>query len=76
MSQVQSRTDEVVLQNRTAEEQLRRLMKEKDELMVQHDVLRLDVRRLRDTLAQRSDEVYAMENRRVQLAMTTEERRK
>lgn len=44
--------------------------------MVQHDVMRLEVRRLRDQLNTKADEVFSLENRKFQLQMSMEERKK
>ena len=47
----------------------------KEELMVSNDVMRLEVKRLRDTLNGAADEVFSLENRRQQLAMSMKERK-
>lgn len=44
--------------------------------MVTHDVLKLEIRKLRDTLSVRTDEVFGLENRAAQLAMTMESRKR
>lgn len=44
--------------------------------MVQHDVMRLEVKKLRDTLNSRADEVFTLENRKFQLQMSMEERKR
>ena len=44
--------------------------------MVQHDVLQLEVRKLRSVLSGRSDDVFGLENRKLQLEMSMEERRR
>ncbi len=45
-------------------------------MMVQHDVLQLEVRKLRSVLSGRSDDVFGLENRKLQLEMSMEERRR
>lgn len=47
----------------------------KEELMVSNDVMRLEVKRLRDTLNGAADEVFSLENRRQQLGMSMKERK-
>lgn len=47
----------------------------KEELMVSNDVMRLEVKRLRDTLNGAADEVFSLENRRQQMAMSMKERK-
>lgn len=43
LAEVQARIDELLLQTRSAEESLRRAVKEKEDAMVAHDVLKLEV---------------------------------
>ena len=47
----------------------------KERALVDHDVLKLEVRRLRDILAMHADEVFSLENRKYQLKMSMEERK-
>ena len=49
-------------------------LKRKEEWMVQHDLLRLDVRNLQKSLTQKTDEVFSLENKREQLILSMEER--
>jgi hypothetical protein len=60
----------------SAEENLRKVVKEKEEAMVSHDVLKLEIRKLRDALSIKTDEVYGLENRSAQLAMSVEARKR
>lgn len=76
LGEVQSRLDELVLQNKTAEEGLRAAVREREEAMVQHDLLKLEVTRLRDALSSRADEVFSLENRSAQLAMSIDARKR
>lgn len=76
LEEIQGRIDELLLQNKSAEEGLRKLVKEKEGAMVSHDVLKLEVRKLRDALSAKTDEVFTLENRAAQLAMTMEARKK
>lgn len=50
-------------------------VRDKEERMVAHDVMRLEVKKLQDALSLRADEVYSLENRRQQLQLSLEERR-
>lgn len=43
--------------------------------MVSNDVMRLEVKRLRETLNGAADEVFSLENRRQQLALSMKERK-
>jgi chromosome segregation ATPase len=67
---------ELELENNSALRSLKALMTEKEEGMVQHDVMRLEVKKLRDTLNSRADEVFTLENRKFQLQMSMEERKR
>jgi hypothetical protein len=66
---------QVELENSSCELQLKQLVQEKEENMVQNDVMRLVVKRLRDTLNSKADEVFNLENRRQQLKLSMEERK-
>eukprot|EP00743_Colponemidia_sp_Colp-15_P001759 GILK01001920.1.p1 GENE.GILK01001920.1~~GILK01001920.1.p1 ORF type:complete len:939 (-),score=229.96 GILK01001920.1:138-2912(-) len=65
---------ELTLENEMAQRELMALVREKEETLVQHDVMKLDVKRLRGALNQRADEVFGLENRKYQLQMSMEER--
>ena len=82
---LQSESDKETLTGRIAEMELetnsveashKQAVKEKEELMVQHDVLKLEVKRLRDHLSLRADEVFSLENHKFQLEMSMQERKK
>merc|ERR1712136_220926 len=51
-------------------------IKEKEESLMQHDVLRLEVKRLRQQLNSKSESVFSLENRKQQLRCADEERHK
>jgi chromosome segregation ATPase len=51
-------------------------VKSKEENIVSHDVLKLEVKRLRDLLATKADDVLALENRKLQLELSMKEREK
>lgn len=50
-------------------------IKDKEERMVAHDVMRLEAKRLRELLGSRADEVFSLENKKTQLKLSLEERR-
>jgi chromosome segregation ATPase len=54
---------------------LETLTRAKEEKMVQIDVLKLDVKRLRDALNSKADKVFSLENRKQQLNLSMEERK-
>merc|ERR1711908_151795 len=52
------------------------VVKEKEESLMQHDILRLEVKRLRQQLNTKSEALYSLENRKQQLHISMEEREK
>ena len=48
----------------------------KEKTLVQHDVKKLDIKKLRDTVNVEADRVYGLDNRKNQLEMSMEEREK
>lgn len=61
--------------NRMMEEEMKRDVKDKEEITVLNDLLRLDVKRLRDLLSSKADAVFSLENRKQQLTLSMEERK-
>ena len=74
-SDLGDRIAELKLENGSADRQLRKRTEEREETMVQHDVMRLEIKRLRDALTRKADEVFSLENRRQQLQLSMEERK-
>jgi len=67
---------ELRLQTGAGESQLGAAAKEREEAQVSHDVVKLDVRRLREALTDKTDEVFGLENRHQQLQLSIAERRR
>ncbi len=74
LADMQEKSDELMLKNRIAGGALKAHMKSKEDAMVEHDVLKLEVRKLRDALSRTSDDLFSLENRKAQLEMSREER--
>jgi hypothetical protein len=74
--EMSAKISELVLENGSSENSLRVLLREKEELLVQHDLQKLEVKRMRDILHARSDEVFTLENREFQLKKSMEERKR
>uniref|UniRef100_A0A6U6L7L3 Coiled-coil domain-containing protein 39 n=1 Tax=Odontella aurita TaxID=265563 RepID=A0A6U6L7L3_9STRA len=72
---IQGQISEVELEISSCEMSLKQITSSKEEATVSHDVIRLDVRRLRDTLRSRAEEVFALEERRDQLVLAMSERK-
>ncbi|KAF1787946.1 hypothetical protein GQ600_6691 [Phytophthora cactorum] len=64
------------LRNESCAHALKASLKNKEELLIQHDLQALEVRRLRDLLHSRADEVLSLENRDFQLKKSMEERKR
>ena len=60
--------------NDAGQRQVKGLIKSKEEAMVGSDVLKLEVKRLREQLSAKADEVFGLQNRKFQLQMSMEER--
>ena len=65
---------ELEMKNDSGQRHLKQLVKSKEESMVNHDVLKLEVKRLREQLNAKADEVFGLQNRKFQLQMSMEER--
>lgn len=67
--------NELELENRMIEDEIRRDTRVKEEVVVAIDLMRLEVRRLKDLLSAKADAVFSLENRREQLLLSMEERK-
>ncbi|KAI8902852.1 hypothetical protein BC833DRAFT_571828 [Globomyces pollinis-pini] len=67
---------ELNVYNESAAHQLNTKIKEKENMMVEENILRLELRRLRSFVHARSDEVFTLETKQVQLSLALEERTK
>ena len=65
---------DLTLENESCQIELQRMIKEKEEGLVNADVLKLQVERMRKLLLMRDDELLGLENRKQQLAITIAER--
>ena len=63
------------LDSESAATTLRKLSVEKENAMVAQSILKLDLKKLRDQLNERADEVFGLENRKFQMKMTMDERK-
>ena len=55
---------------------LSKVTHQKEKTLVQHDIMKLEIKKLRDTVNVEADGVYGLENRKYQLEMSMEEREK
>lgn len=68
--------EELELENTIMNRTVAQTVKEKEENLVQHDILRLEVKRLRQQLNTKSESLYSLENRKHQLKISMQEREK
>merc|ERR1711937_138917 len=68
--------EELELQNTIMNRSVQTTVKEKEESLMQHDILRLEVKRLRQQLNSKSESLYSLENRKQQLHISMAEREK
>lgn len=59
-----------------AKNDLDKVSLKKEKTLVQHDTMKLEIKRLRDIVNLEADQVYGLENRKYQLEMSMEEREK
>mmetsp|Transcript_7374 Transcript_7374/g.18510 ORF Transcript_7374/g.18510 Transcript_7374/m.18510 type:complete len:897 (+) Transcript_7374:100-2790(+) len=73
---MKSTMEELELQNTIMNRTVANTVKDKEEALMQHDILRLEVKRLRQNLNSKSENLYSLENRKQQLRISMEEREK
>lgn len=67
---------ELKLENEMASSDVEKVQHRKEKTLVQHDCMKLEIKKLRDTVNIEADRVYGLENRKYQLEMSMEEREK
>ena len=67
---------ELKLENEMASGDVEKILKKKEKTLVQHDCMKLEIKKLRETVNVEADKVYGLENRKYQLEMSMEEREK
>jgi coiled-coil domain-containing protein 39 len=67
---------ELELENEMAVSDLEKIKKRKEDTLVQHDIMKLEIKKLKYTVNVESDKVFSLENRKYQLEMSMEEREK
>lgn len=55
---------------------LNKVSKKKEEVLVQHDIMKLEIKKIKQTLGRASDNVFSLENRKNQLQMSMQQREK
>lgn len=70
-----SKIEELNLYNDSSEKELRKIIRNKQDMMVDQNILKLEIKRLRGMLNSKADEVFGLEKRRLQLETAMKERR-
>jgi chromosome segregation ATPase len=68
--------EELTLENDMTAQDLGKIVKIKEETLVQHDIMKLEIKNIRDNLMKATYKVYNLENRKYQLEMSMQEREK
>lgn len=68
--------EELELENTTIKRTMDKTVKEKEEALMQHDILKLEVKRLRQNMEAKSGNLFSIKNRKQQLQISMEEREK
>ena len=74
LEKLEGQISETEMKTDAASRAFKKLIKEKEQSMVAFDVLKLEVKRLREQLNAKADEVFGLTNRKFQLQMSMEER--
>lgn len=72
---IQSGIDQMYLETSMAQKAIKGIVDAKENKMVEHDVLKLQMKQLKDTLALKADQVHTLENKKAQLVLSLQERR-
>merc|ERR1711881_521978 len=68
--------EELELQNEVMNRTVASTVKEKEEVLVHHDIMKLEVKRLRGLMNTKTENLFTLENRKQQLQISMEEREK
>lgn len=55
---------------------LNKITKTKEEVLVQHDIMKLQIKKIKETLNKATNNVYTLNNKKNQLEMTMQERQR
>ena len=55
---------ELSLENNMSTSDLDKVIKRKEKTLVQHDIMKLEIKKLRDVVNEEADKVYGLENRK------------
>ncbi|KAM3137530.1 hypothetical protein pb186bvf_010320 [Paramecium bursaria] len=66
--------EELTLENDMTYQDLIKIVKQKEEVLVQHDFMKLEIQKIKKVVTNAVDKVYTLENRKYQLEMSMQER--
>ena len=64
---------ELELENDMSLNDLEKIKKKKEDTLIQHDIMKLEIKKLKETVNVESDNVFGLENMKYQLEMSMEE---
>lgn len=73
---IQDSIDQMYLETSMVQKAMKGIVDTKENKMVEHDVLKLQMKRLKDALAAKADQVHTLENKQAQLVLSLQERRR
>ena len=73
MDHLKTQIQELELENQMSISDLEKIKKRKEETLVQHDIMKLEIKKLRETVNVEADSVFGLENMKYQLEMSMEE---
>ena len=75
-AKIDNLVSELRLENEMIRGELEAVIKKKEKTLVSFDVMKLEIKRIKETVNLEADKVYGLENRKYQLEMSMEEREK
>lgn len=75
-TKIDNLVSELRLENEMIRGELETVVKKKEKTLVSFDVMKLEIKRIKETVNLEADKVYGLENRKYQLEMSMEEREK
>ena len=68
--------EELTLENDMTYQDLNKISKSKEEVLVQHDTMKLEIKKIKDVVNNSTNKVFNLENRKYQFEMSIQEREK
>lgn len=65
-----SQIEELSLEIDMTNQALNKIIKQKEDVLVQHDIMKLEIKKIKSTLGKATDHVYSLENKKNQMEMS------